>query len=644
MKKIASLLLLGTLLFSSCTRSSLFEKGTDAIDYVDVQAGLYGSSSQDSLKGEALPIIQLPNALLRTSPLRESYKSDRIYGFSLFTPTEEGEPLISMLPLRSMDPDSGKIDNEYIYDEEKITPYSYQLFLTEENMQVDYTLASRSGLYNLTLNDDAPDPKQLLFAMDSTAQIVQSSSRGFDVVLRAHADLPTRVYMHIETNEPGEIITHPMRAQLAHPISAHPMQIVEWRTRSLSKRIMVRYGISLVDSRQAQENMQLEIPSFEFGPTSKSSRNKWQNILGKIELEGGTDKDRRKFYTALYKSYLYPTLLSEGNLYYSPVDDSVHISPDGRKMYASDRSMHTYETTHPLHLLLTPELERDVLSSHIEWLEQAHGAVHPMISPFEPLATDKYAYLLQIFSDAYSKGLMDTDPKGSYNYLKTYALEHPSGTTSYDLWCLGVWADHIGKSEEADRYQSLSRKQGMTSTDLQAHDVQHLLEYNDAKTYPLAIHYRKKVDLLMRSIPYLENITPDLLAFAFSYYLLDDYVHAQKYSRLIIDHCFGNDYQALPGEDHYGALSSSLVFAMMGIFPVAPGVNAYMIGVPLFSKIRITMEGGNYFEISAPGASSDNKYSTEMALNGKPINHFWIKHSDIAQGGKLSWRLSHRIR
>lgn len=642
MKRFSPLFIFALVGWAACTPKVSFDSAPDAVDYVDVQAGLYGSyNANDSLR-EALPIIQLPNALLRISPLRESYKTDRLYGFSLFTPTEGGTPLVTLLAGKPVAQPLDTLNNEYIYDEEKITPYSYSLFLPQEKIEVNYTLASTGGLYNLLYNDSSSEGQNLLFALDTAAVAKPLDAHTLVISTSVLPHLPTRVHFYIETAEPGSWSVESQLASLVHPLGQPVHRLVRWQPRHPSGKVQIRYGISLVSVKQAQANLRREIATFEFGATSKASRNVWQNILRKVEIEGGSAKDRSKFYTALYKSYLYPTQLSEGDYYYSPVLDSV-MPTRGKKIYAVDHTTYTYETTHPLHLMLTPDLEREVMISHIEWIEQLRGKPSPIISPFENQEGDAYACLVQIFSDAYGKGLMDTDPKNSYAYIQEYVTKHPQGVNPYDLWCLGLWAEHIGKSSDAQRYKTLSLEKGKGSTQLQAHDVMHLLEYNDARTYPIAIHYKKTVDRLMRSIPTLQNITPDLLAYAYSYYLLDDYVQAQKYSRLIIDHCFGNDFNALPGKDHYGALSSSLAFAMMGLFPVAPGVNAYMIGVPLFSKIRIKMERGSYFEIAAPGASQANKYSTEMDLNGKPLHLFWLRHSDIAQGGKLMWRLSSRL-
>ena len=115
---------------------------------------------------------------------------------------------------------------------------------------------------------------------------------------------------------------------------------------------------------------------------------------------------------------------------------------------------------------------------------------------------------------------------------------------------------------------------------------------------------------------------------------------AQKFVRHTIDYFFGVGSFGYPGPDDYGSLSSALVFAMIGLYPIAPGINGYSIVAPSFNEININMGGGRHLSIKAHGASQVNKYISDLTIGGRPYTDYWVKHSLIANGGTISMFLS----
>ncbi len=79
--------------------------------------------------------------------------------------------------------------------------------------------------------------------------------------------------------------------------------------------IQVKTGISLVSIEQARLNLDTEMNRFgwNFDAVRKNARDTWNNLLKKIEVEGGSDTDRTKFYTNLYRSYVARTIFSDVN-------------------------------------------------------------------------------------------------------------------------------------------------------------------------------------------------------------------------------------------------------------------------------------------------------------------------------------------
>jgi len=92
----------------------------------------------------------------------------------------------------------------------------------------------------------------------------------------------------------------------------------------------------------------------------------------------------------------------------------------------------------------------------------------------------------------------------------------------------------------------------------------------------------------------------------------------------------------LPANDDSGAMSSWLMFQMLGIFPVA-GQDLYLIGSPVFPESKLDLGNGHTLRIVADGAGTQgtNRYVQAATLNGHPIDRAWLRHGEIAQGGTL---------
>ena len=110
----------------------------------------------------------------------------------------------------------------------------------------------------------------------------------------------------------------------------------------------------------------------------------------------------------------------------------------------------------------------------------------------------------------------------------------------------------------------------------------------------------------------------------------------QKRIRTLLRQWFRNDLMGVPGDEDGGGTSSFVVFSAMGFYPVTPGSPTYNIGSPLFSKIKMDLGNGNYFEIEAINCSEENKYIQSAKLNGKNWNKAWFQHDEIKNGGKLT--------
>ncbi len=75
---------------------------------------------------------------------------------------------------------------------------------------------------------------------------------------------------------------------------------------------------------------------------------------------------------------------------------------------------------------------------------------------------------------------------------------------------------------------------------------------------------------------------------------------------------------------------------------MTPGIPAYVVGSPVFSKLVIHLQNGKQFVLSAPKASAANKYIQSATVNAKPLNEPWFSHDILANGGTVTLEMGDR--
>jgi len=109
----------------------------------------------------------------------------------------------------------------------------------------------------------------------------------------------------------------------------------------------------------------------------------------------------------------------------------------------------------------------------------------------------------------------------------------------------------------------------------------------------------------------------------------------QKRIRMILESFFTDTLQGIPGDEDGGGMTAFVVWSMIGLYPVTPGIPTYDIVSPVFDKVTIHPKNGKTFTIITSNNSHDNKYIQSIRLNGQPLNQVWLRHADLVTGGKL---------
>ncbi len=252
--------------------------------------------------------------------------------------------------------------------------------------------------------------------------------------------------------------------------------------------ILMQTGISLVSIPQARLNLQTEMGPFgwDFHAVRTNARNTWNKLLGKIKVEGGTEKDKKKFYSNFYRSYVARTTWSDVNGKYIDVNEKEQQSSS--PVYGSDALWNTFWNLNQLWSLVNPDLMSNWAKSLIEiyrtggWLPKGPAGI-------EYSGIMEASHEIPLIVSAWQKGIRDFDkelaftamihqqttpgtrtPENGYagnryfdSYMKLGYVPNEEGQVSntleyaYDDWCVAQMAKALGREAE---FQTFLKRAG----------------------------------------------------------------------------------------------------------------------------------------------------------------------------------------
>ena len=118
----------------------------------------------------------------------------------------------------------------------------------------------------------------------------------------------------------------------------------------------------------------------------------------------------------------------------------------------------------------------------------------------------------------------------------------------------------------------------------------------------------------------------------------------QYWSRMVVDSAYSklSPYYGYNGDEDQGLMGSLSVLMKIGLFQISGGCDEnprYELGSPLFDKVTITLDSNYYSAKELVIETKDNSASTpyiqSVTLNGKPLQTFYFRHSDIVKGAHL---------
>lgn len=190
--------------------------------------------------------------------------------------------------------------------------------------------------------------------------------------------------------------------------------------------LLVKAGTSFTSIEEARKNLAVEIPGWDFDKVKEKTKALWEKNLEKIKVKGGTETEKKIFYTALYHTMQQPRLFNDADGTYPKFSQQYHLATLKKGNYYGDFSMwDIYRAELPLYEILSPPLINDWVRSMI--LKGQQGGWLPIFPCWNNYTSEMIGdHVLEFIASAYLKGIKDYDAGEAYRLMRHNAFDSPS--------------------------------------------------------------------------------------------------------------------------------------------------------------------------------------------------------------------------
>jgi predicted alpha-1,2-mannosidase len=384
------------------------------LDYVDPTIGNIGQ-----LLEPTRPTIHLPNQMMRVAPQRKDYLDNQVSSFPLNIVSHRLGQVFSIKPaVKPVTPESWRAKMAYDHDLEVNNPWHFSTYLVDDEITVEFTPGKKAGIYRFSFPKG--EHKSLLLDVynDSPSQYHFPSATEVTGFETWHGDI--KVYLYGVFSTAGKVgVWENGQLQAKNTITGSRVRAVVSFPANTAV-VELRYAISFVSAEQAKKSYEEELRNTSFNTVADNGKKIWEGVLGQVKVEGGTEAQKRSFYTALYRCYERMVDITEDGSYYSGYNKQVN--KDKRPFYVDDWSWDTYLAHHPLRMILNPKQEEDMLQSYVRMYEQS-GWMPTFPVLFGDHACMNGFHSSIVFLDAYRKGLTNFDVQKAYEGMRKNATD-----------------------------------------------------------------------------------------------------------------------------------------------------------------------------------------------------------------------------
>ncbi|MEY3001435.1 MAG: hypothetical protein RL648_1649 [Verrucomicrobiota bacterium] len=383
------------------------------------------------------------------------YKEDRIRAFSHIHGWQlSGIPVFPTIGEFKGHLGSDTYGSRYSHDRETVEVGYHQVYLEDGDISVELTSTTRVGFHRYTFPES--DACQILFDFATylgpgdtgPARVQVVSSRELEGVVEMIPTLrrptPVRVHFVAQLDRDAEAVMGWRAGRLIGEVQAiegEDIGVYFQFASNANPVCQMKVAISYVSVEQARRNLAAELPHWSFESVVEDSKREWDELLSRIEVEGGTLDQRRRFYTDLWHALLGRRIVSDVDGQYSDWTSGVQrvrqvpLNTGGQPafaMYNSDSFWGAQWTIQTLWQLVYPEIAEAFVNSLVQMYKDG-GLI-----PRGP-SGGNYTYVMTGASStpfivaAYMKGLRNFDVEAAYEGLKkNHSIEGMMARAGYE--------------------------------------------------------------------------------------------------------------------------------------------------------------------------------------------------------------------
>ncbi|WP_109700314.1 GH92 family glycosyl hydrolase [Chitinophaga deserti] len=354
-----------------------------------------------SWAGLTFPGSSLPNAMVQLSPMTE-YGSGAGYEYEdsvilSFTHTNKGHWNLCNIPVLPVSGSAPATGSRFSHQRESAEPGYYQVYLSDYNIDVKLTSTLRCGFHQYFFRQ--PFNRRILFDLAKSNNRVGDwkIAQSGDNILHGYQQTGERIYFYAILNTTIERLEKTEEGKRSG-------NAIAW-LKDGNGLVEMKIGLSFVSVENAKANLEKEIGNKSFTAIRTAAKAEWEQLLSKVEVKGGTDKQRMLFYSSLYRSFLWPALRSDVNGDFT--DATRKKDNHGFRYYTEPSLWDTYRNKDVLLSLLSPDVALDVIKS-MKDVGDKKGFIPTFFHGDHGASTIAGAYL---------RGIDGFDVKGTYEIL-----------------------------------------------------------------------------------------------------------------------------------------------------------------------------------------------------------------------------------
>ena len=453
---------------------SLLINGQVSMDLTKYVNPLVGTDSKKELSnGNTYPAIAMPWGMNFWTPQTNKmgdgwcyqYAANKIRGFKQ---THQPSPWINdygafsiFATTENLVFDEEKRESWYSHKAEISTPHYYKAYLANYNTTVEITPTERAACFRITYPQT--DKAYLIvdgFFKNSYIKVFPKERKIIGFACNAIGGVPSNfknyfvIYVDKDfdqsfTVEDGAILEDKLEVE-----SKHSGSIIRFKTKA-NEQVNLKIASSFISLEQAELNLEREIGNNTFDQIVQKGKAEWNKQLSRISVEGGTDAQLTTFYSAMYRTMLFPRKFFEfdkGNkiVHYSPYNGKVL---DGY-MFTDNGFWDTFRAAFPLLTIVFPELNSQIMEGLANAYKES-GWLPEWASPGhrDCMVGSNSAILI---TDSYLKGIPNKEINTLYEAIvKNSQNEGPLssvGRFGVDYYNkLGYVPYNVGKKENTAR-------------------------------------------------------------------------------------------------------------------------------------------------------------------------------------------------